>query len=156
MEAGAEFVKYCSSPPLQLSRSLISIASSAWLVRGHDSLRALRAATGISYDERTRGTLQLFRTQKQFDASAGDIAVPPEQRRIGIGRMLGHEPLGQVARAMSHRLAITDLLGDGSICLGQLQCRPTQRLNCGHRVSRSGIRDVHGVQPTSRGEEIAA
>jgi D-amino-acid dehydrogenase len=40
-----------------------------------DCLRALRAATGIAYDERMRGTLQLFRTQKQFDASAGDIAV---------------------------------------------------------------------------------
>ena len=40
-----------------------------------DCLRALRAATGIAYDERMRGTLQLFRTQKQFDGSASDIAV---------------------------------------------------------------------------------
>ncbi len=40
-----------------------------------DCLRALRASTGISYDERMQGTLQLFRTQKQFDGSAGDIAV---------------------------------------------------------------------------------
>jgi D-amino-acid dehydrogenase len=40
-----------------------------------DCLRALRATTGITYDERTRGTLQLFRTQKQFDGSASDIAV---------------------------------------------------------------------------------
>ena len=40
-----------------------------------DCLRALRAATGITYDERTQGTLQLFRTQKQFDGSASDIAV---------------------------------------------------------------------------------
>jgi D-amino-acid dehydrogenase len=40
-----------------------------------DCLRALRAATGITYDERMRGTLQLFRTQKQLDASAGDIVV---------------------------------------------------------------------------------
>ena len=40
-----------------------------------DCLIALRAATGIAYDERTRGTLQLFRTQKQFDGSAEDIAV---------------------------------------------------------------------------------
>jgi D-amino-acid dehydrogenase len=35
----------------------------------------LRAATGISYDERTQGTMQLFRTQKQLDASAGDTAI---------------------------------------------------------------------------------
>jgi D-amino-acid dehydrogenase len=40
-----------------------------------DCLRALRAATGIAYDERMQGTLQLFRTQKQFDSTAGDIAV---------------------------------------------------------------------------------
>jgi D-amino-acid dehydrogenase len=40
-----------------------------------DCLKALRAATGIAYDERMQGTLQLFRTQKQLDASAGDVAV---------------------------------------------------------------------------------
>ena len=40
-----------------------------------DCLRALRAATAIAYDERMQGTLQLFRTQKQFDGSANDVAV---------------------------------------------------------------------------------
>ncbi len=40
-----------------------------------DCLRALRASTGIAYDERMQGTLQLFRMQKQFDGSASDIAV---------------------------------------------------------------------------------
>src|SRR4051812_44769635 len=40
-----------------------------------DVLKQLRADTGISYDERTQGTLQLFRTQKQLDAAATDIAV---------------------------------------------------------------------------------
>lgn len=40
-----------------------------------DCLSALRAATGINYDERMQGTLQLFRTQKQLDAAAQDIAV---------------------------------------------------------------------------------
>ncbi len=40
-----------------------------------DCLRALRSATGIAYDERMQGTLQLFRTQKQFDGSAHDIVV---------------------------------------------------------------------------------
>lgn len=37
------------------------------------SLAALRAETGIAYDERMRGTLQLFRTQAQFDASGKDV-----------------------------------------------------------------------------------
>ena len=40
-----------------------------------DCLRALRTETGIKYDERSRGTLQLFRKQKQLDGTGGDIAV---------------------------------------------------------------------------------
>ena len=40
-----------------------------------DCLKALRAETGIAYDERALGTLQLFRTQKQLDGIAGDVAV---------------------------------------------------------------------------------
>ncbi|MCT8974611.1 D-amino acid dehydrogenase [Microbaculum marinisediminis] len=40
-----------------------------------DCLQALRAETGIAYDERSRGTLQLFRTQKQVDGVGGDIDV---------------------------------------------------------------------------------
>ena len=39
------------------------------------SAAALRAATGISYDERSQGTLQLFRTRKQLDEAAFDTAV---------------------------------------------------------------------------------
>jgi len=38
-------------------------------------LEQLRADTGIQYDQRMRGTLQLFRTQKQLDGTAADIAV---------------------------------------------------------------------------------
>jgi D-amino-acid dehydrogenase len=37
------------------------------------SLAALRDETRISYDERMQGTLQLFRTQQQLDASAKDV-----------------------------------------------------------------------------------
>lgn len=37
------------------------------------SLAALREETGISYDERMQGTLQLFRTQQQLDASGKDV-----------------------------------------------------------------------------------
>jgi D-amino-acid dehydrogenase len=47
-----------------------------------DCLKALRESTGIAYDERARGTLQLFRTRKQLDASAADIAV---LQRSGVG-----------------------------------------------------------------------
>ncbi|APG88450.1 D-amino acid dehydrogenase small subunit DadA (plasmid) [Sinorhizobium americanum CCGM7] len=37
------------------------------------SLAEVRAETGIAYDERMQGTLQLFRTQQQLDASAKDV-----------------------------------------------------------------------------------
>lgn len=40
-----------------------------------DQLTDLRAETGISFDERQQGTLQLFRTQKQVDGAAKDIEV---------------------------------------------------------------------------------
>lgn len=40
-----------------------------------DCLRALRAETSIHYDERSRGTLQLFRKAAQLDGTAEDIAV---------------------------------------------------------------------------------
>jgi D-amino-acid dehydrogenase len=40
-----------------------------------DCLADLREETGLRYDERMQGTLQLFRTQKQVDAAEKDIAV---------------------------------------------------------------------------------
>ena len=46
-----------------------------------DSLRELRNETGIRYDERARGTLQLFRTTAQIDAAAADIDV---LKRYGV------------------------------------------------------------------------
>ena len=40
-----------------------------------DCLRDLRAETGIRYDERCLGTLQVFRTAEQLEGTAKDIAV---------------------------------------------------------------------------------
>jgi len=40
-----------------------------------DCLRELRAEIGIAYDERSQGTLQLFRKQYQLDAIGGDVEV---------------------------------------------------------------------------------
>lgn len=54
-------------------------ANKARMVRlaeySRDCLGTLRAETGIRYDERTRGTLQLFRAQAQVEAAEKDIAV---------------------------------------------------------------------------------
>ena len=43
-----------------------------------DCLRDLRNETGVAYEQRSQGTLQLFRTQKQLDAASKDIAVLEE------------------------------------------------------------------------------
>ncbi|MFZ6690583.1 D-amino acid dehydrogenase [Undibacterium sp. SXout20W] len=40
-----------------------------------DVLQQLRADTGIAYDERTQGTLQLFRNQAQLDGAQADIEI---------------------------------------------------------------------------------
>lgn len=50
-----------------------------------DCLRALRAEENIRYDERSLGTLQLFRTDLQRDAAEGDAAV---LRETGIPHQL--------------------------------------------------------------------
>lgn len=46
-----------------------------------DCIGELRANTSIAYEGRTQGTLQVFRTQKQLDAEAKDIAV---LNRMGV------------------------------------------------------------------------
>ncbi|MGO4713798.1 D-amino acid dehydrogenase [Bradyrhizobium sp. 2TAF24] len=65
-----------------------------------EQLIALREDTGIRYDERQQGTLQLFRTHKQVDAAAKDIEV---LRRDGV-RFEVLDPAGCVAAepALTH------------------------------------------------------
>ncbi len=46
-----------------------------------DTLRELRRETKIQYDERSLGTLQMFRTQKQLDGAARDIEI---LKRYGV------------------------------------------------------------------------
>jgi D-amino-acid dehydrogenase len=68
-----------------MARMLMNCTSAAYAVNksrmvrlaeySRDCLMELRAETGISYDERTQGTLQLFRTEKQVAAAEKDIAV---------------------------------------------------------------------------------
>ncbi len=66
-------------------RMLMNCTSAAYAVNksrmvrlaeySRDCLMDLRADTGIGYDERMQGTLQLFRTQKQVDGAYKDIKV---------------------------------------------------------------------------------
>lgn len=61
-----------------------------------DVLRQLRQETGIAYEARTQGTLQVFRTQAQWDAAARDIAVLQEMNvpfeLLRGPDLLKHEP----------------------------------------------------------------
>ena len=68
---GLKMLRNCTAERYAVNKSrMIPIAEYS-----RDCLRALRAETGIKYDERSRGTLQLFRQQKQLDSTSDDIAV---------------------------------------------------------------------------------
>ena len=68
---GVAMLANCSERAYALNKSrMVPIAEYS-----RDCLKALRADTGIGYDERALGTLQLFRTQKQLDGTAKDIEV---------------------------------------------------------------------------------
>jgi D-amino-acid dehydrogenase len=67
----AHFLRNCSLQRYDLNKSrMVRLAEYS-----RDCLRELRASTGIQYEQRSRGTLQVFRTQKQLDAEIKDIAV---------------------------------------------------------------------------------
>jgi len=66
-----KLLRNCTSARYAVNKSrMIPIAEYS-----RDCLRALRADIGIQYDERSQGTLQLFRKQAQLDGTAGDIEV---------------------------------------------------------------------------------
>ena len=68
---GAAMLANCTARAYALNKSrMVPIAEYS-----RDCLKALRAETGIAYDERSQGTLQLFRTQKQLDGIAKDLEV---------------------------------------------------------------------------------
>ncbi len=68
---GAMMLANCTAKAYALNKSrMVPIAEYS-----RDVLKALRAETGIAYDDRAQGTLQLFRTQKQLDGIGGDVAV---------------------------------------------------------------------------------
>lgn len=66
-----QMLRNCTSTRYALNKSrMVGIAEYS-----RDQLRALRADTGISYDERSQGTLQLFRKQSQLDGAGSDIEI---------------------------------------------------------------------------------
>lgn len=74
-------------------------------------LQQLRRDTGIEYEHRTGGTLQLFRTQAQLDAVQGDIAVLEEcsvpYQLLTRDELAGVEPALAQARDETYKVAVT-------------------------------------------------
>jgi D-amino-acid dehydrogenase len=68
---GVRMLANCTERAYRLNKSrMVPIAEYS-----RDCLKALRAETGISYDERTQGTLQLFRTARQLDGIGKDVEI---------------------------------------------------------------------------------
>ncbi len=68
---GLELLANCSEARYALNKGrMVRLAEYS-----RDCLKALRADTGIRYDERMQGTLQLFRTQAQLDGVGKDVEV---------------------------------------------------------------------------------
>ncbi|MFD0928854.1 D-amino acid dehydrogenase [Methylophilus glucosoxydans] len=73
----AQFLSNCSFERYELNKSrMVRLAEYS-----RDCLRRLRAETGLHYEQRSQGTLQVFRTKKQLAAEAKDIAV---LERMGV------------------------------------------------------------------------
>ena len=68
---GASMLRNCTEARYTLNKGrMVRLAEYS-----RDCLRQLRVDTGIRYDERSQGTLQLFRTHKQFDGTGKDIEI---------------------------------------------------------------------------------
>jgi D-amino-acid dehydrogenase len=91
-----------------------------------DVLRGLREEARLSYEQRSLGTLQLFRTQAQLDAAARDVAVLGELgvpfELLGRDELARAEPaLGRVKERLSGGLRLpNDETGDCHLFTQQL------------------------------------
>ena len=68
---GAAMLRNCTEARYRINKArMVRVAEYS-----RDCLKDLRAETGIAYDERSQGTLQLFRTQKQLDGVRKDTEI---------------------------------------------------------------------------------
>jgi D-amino-acid dehydrogenase len=68
---GVAMLRNCTTARYELNKGrMVRLAEYS-----RDCLKELRAETGLHYDQRMQGTLQLFRTQAQLDGTGADIAV---------------------------------------------------------------------------------
>lgn len=91
-----------------------------------DCIKVLRQETGIQYEGRQGGTLQLFRTQQQFENAAKDIAVLEDAgvpyKLLEASQLATVEPaLAQVAHKLTGGLQLpNDETGDCQLFTQQL------------------------------------
>ncbi|WP_343225603.1 D-amino acid dehydrogenase [Oricola nitratireducens] len=72
-----EMLRNCTADRYALNKSrMVPLAEYS-----RDCLRQLRRKTGIEYDQKNQGTLQLFRTRRQLDGVARDVEV---LQRLGV------------------------------------------------------------------------
>jgi D-amino-acid dehydrogenase len=68
---GVAMLRNCTTARYELNKGrMVRLAEYS-----RDCLKELRAETGLQYDQRTQGTLQLFRTQAQLDGTGADISI---------------------------------------------------------------------------------
>jgi len=89
---GVAMLRNCTAARYELNKGrMVRLAEYS-----RDCLKELRAQTGIAYDERMQGTLQLFRTQAQLDGTAADIAILKRYgvafELLDVAGCLRHEP----------------------------------------------------------------
>jgi D-amino-acid dehydrogenase len=90
----AQMLRNCTSTRYALNKERMTRVAEY----SRDQLRQLRADTGIAYDQRSLGTLQVFRTPQQLQAAQRDIAVLQE---CGVPyRLLTADELPEVEPAL--------------------------------------------------------
>ncbi len=108
----ASMLRNCTSARYALNKGrMVRLAEYS-----RDVLRTLRADTGIAYDERSQGTLQLFRKPQQVEASAADMAVLDQfgvpYQALDVEGCLRFEPGLEKSRIVGGLLLPGDETGD--------------------------------------------
>ena len=92
----AAMLRECNSERYEINKERMMRVSEY----SRDCLRQLRQDTGIDYEQRTGGTLQLFRTQYQLDSVQRDIKVLEE---CGVPfELLNRDQLTEVEPGLAH------------------------------------------------------
>ena len=153
----AQLMANCNEPAYERNKSrMLRLAEYS-----RDCLGDLRHETGIAYDGRQRGLVQLFRTQSQLDHAAEDMRILAESgvahELLDVPGCVRAEPaLGRVAHLLRGGLRLPgDESGDAHLFtrrLAELAAGRGVRLYTGTRIDRlcAEGRRVSGVQ-TSRG-----